>query len=136
MRGGRRGEDVPAGAPAGIDQPGGLQALRRGAVARESLALGNHRPVPGEAEPGQILKEGRHILRAAAVAIEIVVAQEEAASGAAGPGGRGPKRARMAQMEVAGGRGGEAAAVGEGRDHEKYFGTRRFSGFSVPDNKR
>ena len=104
--------DGAAGAAAGIEQPARRQPVRGGEIGRAVLGLPPHRPVPTDPEPAQVLEEARLVLRAAAGAVGVLDSDEERAARLAGHalGGQGAKR--MAEMQRAGGRGGETRADG------------------------
>ena len=69
--------------------------------------------VPVEAEPAEVLEHGGDEIEAEAEGVEVIVAEEECATGGAGAFGGEPKCARVAEVEMARGRRGEAAEVGE-----------------------
>jgi hypothetical protein len=94
------------------NQAGGVEAGEGGAVGGEALRLGDDGFFPSEAELVKILEHGGDELGAAAGGVEVVVAEEGASAGGAGVLVGGPECLRVAEMEVAGGRGGEAADVG------------------------
>jgi hypothetical protein len=71
--------------------------------------LPHHVAVPGKAQPGEVLEDGRLEFGPAAAGVDVLDAQQETAAGGAGgvmgeDGGKG-----VAAMRQAGGRGGEAA---------------------------
>lgn len=104
-------EDIAARACAGENLAGGVEAREGGAVERETFALGNDGFLPREAEPAEIFEHGGDEIEAEADGVEIVVAQEERAVGRAGAVGGDPECARVPEVEMAGGRGGEAADI-------------------------
>ena len=108
-------KDIAARAGAGKNRAGGMEAGEGGAVKRETLALIDDRLGPREAEPAEVFEHGGDEIEAEADGVEIVVAQEQGAAGGAGAFGGDPECARVAEMEVAGGRGREAAEVGSER---------------------
>ena len=116
-------EDIAAGTRAGKDQAGGVELLECGSVmgAPAALVVGRIGAAdvgafrPGEAEPAQVLEHRVDEIEAEADRVEVVIAQDERAAGLAGAFRGDPERARMAEVEVAGGRGREASAIGEGR---------------------
>lgn len=112
VRGAEGFEDIAAGAGAGEDPAGGVEAGEGAAVEREAVALADDRLGPGEAKPVEVLEHGGDEIEAEADGVEVVVAQEERAAGGAGALGGEPERARVAEVEMAGGRGSEAAAIG------------------------
>jgi hypothetical protein len=108
-------EDIAARAGAGKDGSGGMELGEGGAVKRETLALVDDGLGPREAEPTQVFEHGGDEIEAEADGVEIVVAQEQGAAGGAGAFGGDPESARVAEVEVAGGRRGETAEVGSER---------------------
>lgn len=107
-------EDIAARAVAGENSAGGVEAGEGGAVKREPRALVDDGLGPREAKPTQVFEHGGDEIETEADGVEVVVAQEQGAAGGAGALGGEPKRARMAEVEVAGGRGREASAIGWG----------------------
>jgi len=117
VRGGDGGfGEFAAGAVAGEDQAGGVEAGEGVAVGGETLRLGDDGFFPRKAEPAEVFEHGGDELGAAAGGVEVVVAEEQASAGGAGAFMGGPKRERVAEVQVAGGRGGEAADVGRRRE--------------------
>jgi hypothetical protein len=90
----------------------GAKPLQRLTVIRASVGLDQHRRVPIDAEPTQILFDARHELRAAAGLVEILDAQQEAAAAGARPGMPNDGAVGVAQVEPPGRRRREA-----GNDH-------------------
>src|SRR5690606_13670920 len=125
-RGDGGGFDFAARAVAGKDQSGGVQSGEGGAVGGQALALGDDRFLPDEPEPAKVLDEGGGEFRSAAGVVEIVVAQQQPTAGFGGASGRGQKSARVSQVQVTGGRGGEAADVGGG-GHGAHWNAERAS---------
>ena len=82
-------------------------------VEREAVALAEL-GVPGEAEPVEVFAHGGGELGAGALGVEVFVAEIERAVGGAGALVGDPEGARVAEMEQAGGRGGETTDVGCG----------------------
>ena len=81
-RDGRR--DAPARAEAGIEEPPRRKPGGGRPVVVEMLRLAPHRPLPGQAEPGEVLVEGPLELGAAARDVDILDPQQEAAAEPAG----------------------------------------------------
>src|SRR5262245_35558873 len=109
-RSGRRNfcGNLLAAAEAGIDQTQSLEAAEGLLVKLEMLGLAAHRLLPGEPEPGQIFIDRPLEFRAAPALVDILDAEQKAASGLArrpisGEGGEG-----MAQMQAPRGAGCEA----------------------------
>ena len=67
--------------------------------------------VPSETEPVQIFEEAPDKFGADARAVEIVIAEDQGASGLACAGLGDPEGAGMAEVQITGGRGCEAASV-------------------------
>ncbi len=95
---------------AGLGQPG-----QRRRVAVQPPRLDDHRLVPDEAQPGQVLEDGGLELRPAAGGVDVLHAQQETAADGPGgvEGGQGGKR--VPAMQQAGGGGGEAGDESRGR---------------------
>ena len=89
-----------------------MQLFQRGAVGRQPRGLRNHRLAPTEPKPDQIPAHRVDEFRPAAVAVEIVVAQQQFSARRGGPLRRDPERARVPEVKESGGRGREASAVG------------------------
>ena len=128
--GGDRVEDIAARAGAGENATGGVEGGEGGAVAGQPGALRDDGFVPGEAEPAEVCEHGGDEIEAEAEGVEVVVAEEEVTAGGAGAFGGEPEGARVAEVEVAGGRGGQAAEIrrrkrGAGRWERKVEGRRR-----------
>jgi len=87
------------------------QAIQGSAVKRKALALVHHGWLPIETEPAQVFDHCRDEVWLAAVGIKIVVAEEQCATSGAGAFGGDPEGARMAEMQIASGRWGDAASV-------------------------
>ena len=110
---------VCPGAEARIQQASRIQCVERGAILRQVLRLHAHRPVPVEAQPGQVLLNRGGELGAAAGGIDILDPQQEPAARLARPPPRSQRGERVAEMEIAGGAGGEAGDDGHaGRRRE------------------
>ena len=120
VRGAGGFEDVAAGAVARIDEAGGVEFFEDGAVERAAglLVVGRVRAadvgafLPGEAEPAEVGEHGVDEIEAEAGGVEVVVAEDERAVGEAGAFGGDPEGAGVPKMQIPGGRGGEAAAIG------------------------
>jgi len=119
MGGLQSAQDVLAGASAGVDGPEGTQVVEVLSIEVDAGALivGGERTanvrafIPGKAEPFQILNEAVDEFRANAGAIEVFVAQNELAGGGPGAFLGDPESAGVAEMDIAGGRRSEAAAI-------------------------
>ena len=111
VRGGNRIEDIAARAGAGEDETGGVEGGEGGAVAGQPGALRDDGFAPREAEPAEVGEHGGDEIEAEAEGVEVVVAEEEVTAGGAGAFGGEPEGARVAEVEVAGGRGGKAAEI-------------------------
>jgi hypothetical protein len=83
-RGGDLGDDLPARAEAGIDEPGGLETGERAAIVVEVIRLPADRAVPRQAEPREVLQDRSLELRTAARPVDVLDAQEERAAARAG----------------------------------------------------
>ncbi len=122
VRCGGGGEDVFAGAGAGVNQAGIAQLLERAFVDKASFtlvvgcegaaAIGTFLPL--EAEPAQVLEHGGDELRLASREVQVFVAQDQAASSGLCALLRDPECARVAEVQVAGRGRREAAAVARG----------------------
>ncbi len=88
-------------AKTGIKQTAGDKALKDGAVARKMFRLPQHRCRPGDAEPRQILANRRFIFGAAAVAVNILHAQQQDPTASLRPLGIQQGRTDVAQMQAA-----------------------------------
>ena len=77
LRGGHRGADVGAGAAAGIDEAGLGEAVEGGVVAGRDGRLAQDRFGPGEAEPGEVVVDGRLVFRAAPGGVKVFDSQEK-----------------------------------------------------------
>ena len=109
--GGQCVEDIAARAGAGENEAGGVEGGEGGAVTGQPGALRDHGFAPREAEPAEVLEHGGDEIEAEAEGVEVIVAEEECATGGAGAFGGEPKCARVAEVEMARGRRGEAAEV-------------------------
>ena len=101
-----RRADVGAAAAAGVGEAHGREAPDGVGVERQALGLAEHRPGPGEAEPGQVLLDQGLPFGAGAGRVDVLDAQEEAPEPAALP--RGERGVRVAEVERPRGRGREA----------------------------
>jgi len=114
-----RGGEVFAGATAGIDESAFEELAPRGEVVVVALALRVRRAraadvgafMPADSKPMQIFDCGFCVDGAAAVGIEVFHAQDQGAVRCAGSLGGGEEGARVADVQVACGRRGEAASV-------------------------
>ena len=113
VRGGDGFEDIAARAGAGEDEAGGVECGEGGAVMGQPGALRDDGFAPREAEPAEVCEHGGDEIEAEAEGVEVIVAEEEFATGGAGAFGSEPKCACVAEVEMARRRGGEAAEVGE-----------------------
>lgn len=111
VRSGDGFEDIAARARAGEDEAGGVEGGEGGAVTGQPGALRDHGFAPREAEPAEVLEHGGDEIEAEAEGVEVIVAEEECATGGAGAFGGEPKCACVAEVEMARGRRGEAAEV-------------------------
>lgn len=93
------------------DLAGGVELSESGAIKGEAFALGNDRFLPSEAEPAKVLEHGGDEIQTEADGVEVVVAEEQRATGGAGALGGDPEGTRVPEMEVAGGRRGEPADI-------------------------
>ena len=109
-----RVEDVAPAAGAGKDEPGGVEPREGGAVAVAAGTLGDHRFLPGEAEPAQVLDHGRDEIEPEPDGVEVVAAQQQGPAGGLGAALGEPEGAGVSEVQVPGGRGGQAAAVAGG----------------------
>jgi len=117
---GEGAEDIVSGARAGVDGFLLLEAVESGLVLGEAfaLAVGGEGAaavgafVPLETEPGEILEHGGDEVRSGPAGVEVVVAEDEGTVVLLGAGLRGPEGPGVAEVEVAGGRWGEASPVG------------------------
>ena len=104
-------EDIAAGARAGENVAGGVEAGEGGAVEGEAVALVDDGLSPGEAEPAEVGEHRGDEIEAEAEGVEVVVAEEEGAAGGAGALGGDPEGACVAEVKMAGGRGGQTPAI-------------------------
>jgi DNA-3-methyladenine glycosylase II len=109
--------DLRARAETRIDEALALEPRQGGGVVIEMLGLAAHRPLPVEAEPGEVFVDGGLELGPRACAVDILDAQQEATGL---PLGRAPgKEGRMSvtQMKPAG-RAGRKARDGKAGVHD------------------
>ncbi len=108
------GLDRRARAEAGIDEAHRRETVERPPVIGKMRRLPPHRPVPVEAEPGEIGERRLGELGAAACRIDVLETEEKASTGlaCAPPGEQGGKS--VAEMEVAGRTRSEAGDGGWG----------------------
>ena len=119
VRSAERGGEIFARAAAGIDESAFEELLPRRAIDVLALALrvGRERSadvwafVPADSKLMQIFDCGFCVEVAAAVGIEVFHAHHQGAVRCAGSLGGGEEGARVAYVQVAGGRRGEAASV-------------------------
>jgi len=74
------GLDLASCAKAGVEDPHFAQPVEGGEIVVEMLRLSAHRPVPIEAEPGQIFEDCGGIFLAATGPVDILDAQQQAPS--------------------------------------------------------
>ena len=108
VRRGDAGGDVGAGAEAGVEQALGAQAIQRGFVERQALRLEHHLAVPCQPEPFEIGEDRGDMFGAAAGAVDILDAQQEAAAVRAGIIVREDRRPGVAEMQPPRGAGRES----------------------------
>ena len=90
------------------DRPGrGRRAVEHLAVVGEMIRLAAHLAVPVEAQPAQILEDGRLELRPAAADVGVLDAHQEFAAGLARPRPGDQRRIGAAEMQQAGRAGGK-----------------------------
>src|SRR6185437_1736584 len=111
MWGGGGLRKVAAGAGAAVDEAACEQLLEGGAVGGEARGLGEHRRRPRNAEPGEVFEHGGEELRAGALRVEVLVAEEQRSALLLRAPICGPECRGMAEVEQAGGRWREAADV-------------------------
>ena len=93
------------------------QAAPRRQIIPLALDIGRARAahvgafLPIQTEPAEILDDRLAELRAAAVTVQILDPQDQRAAPLSRPRLRRPKRGRMAQMQITGGRGRDSAAI-------------------------
>ena len=115
MRGAGGLEHIAPRTCAREDESRRVEAFQGRAVGGKAGGLGDHRLTPAEAKPCEVLAHRIDELRSAAVAVQIIVAQQQLAAGLPGPLCRQPERARMPEVKQTCGRGREASAVGWAR---------------------
>ena len=103
LRGAQCGGDVAAGAGARVEEVALPERVQRGAVGWHPFELADHRPVPGQAEPGEVLIDQILPFRPRAALVDIIDAQQEAAACRAGHVMREDGGIGVAQMQRAGG---------------------------------
>ena len=101
MRRGQRLRDVGAGAEAGIGEPARFQLVERGLVRRRPLRLDQHRSVPFEAEPAQVLEDAVDELGLAARLVEILDPEAELAAAFSRPGMAERRAIGVSEMQPA-----------------------------------
>jgi hypothetical protein len=110
VRGLRGLGEVAARAGAGVGEAGGEELLHRSAVEGQTVALAEF-GVPGEAEPVEVFFHCGGELGAGTLGVEVFVAEVEQAASGAGAIVRDGEGAGVAEVEIAGRRGGETADV-------------------------
>jgi hypothetical protein len=105
--------EIPAGAIAGKNEAGGVEASQGGLVAIKARGLDYDRLLPAKAEPGEVFEGGGGEFGAAARGIEVVDTHKEASSGGSGAGGGEREGARVTEVQSTGGRRSEAADIGQ-----------------------
>ena len=108
------GLDLAPGAEARVQQPLSFEAGERVAVIVDMLGLAAQRPVPGEAEPGEVLDDRVVVFGAAAGMVDVLNPQQEAAAGLAGRPPPLQCRADMSKVQIAGRARREAGDDGAG----------------------
>ncbi len=106
--GGLARAEVAAGTGAGVDAVEVAEAMPSVEVEVAAVTLKNGFAVPVEAEPEEVFERGVDEFGATAGGVEIFDSENDSPAGRAGAAvgeGKGP---RVAEMEMAGGRGGEA----------------------------
>ena len=106
-RGGDLAGDIGPCAEAGIDEVVGGQALQGGLILHEVGRLDADRPVPGQAEPGEVPLDGSGVFWVAASGIDVFDTEQEATTATPGALPREDGGSGVAFMEVAGGAGCE-----------------------------
>lgn len=96
---------------AGIERPGASQGRQHGTVELQALALHDHRAIPEQLQPAQVGENGLLGLRPHPGPVEIIESQQPATVDPAGIQPTQQRRAQVAEMERATGRGGKAAAA-------------------------
>jgi len=120
MRGAGGGENVFAGAGAGIDKPACAQVIKSGAVEvlARALRVGSERAaairafLPLKTKPLEVFEHGLNKFIAAARGIEVLAAQHQGAGMGARPLLGNPEGSRVAKMEQPGGRRRQTAPIG------------------------
>jgi hypothetical protein len=118
---------VFARAAARVEPPPGVQAAPRVPVKTLPLALGirlegttHIRPfLPLEPQPTQIFKHGLTKMLLRALRVKVLIAQDKNAARRDRPLLRQPKCTRVAEVQEAGGRGSQAAAVCANRENSR-----------------
>ncbi len=100
--------DLGARAEARIKQPQGPQPIQRRLIQAEPLRLPHHGPIPAQPEPRQVALDRVDELLAAARAVDILDAQQEASAGLTRPVMRRDRRPGVAEMQQPGRRRCEA----------------------------
>ena len=105
---GRGGLDLAAAHEGRIDQSHRRKPVDRRPVVGDVLRLAAHRLLPGKPQPAELVADRRFVFRPAAGGIGVLDPEQEAPAGRLGEIEVGQCRQGMAEMERAGGRGGEA----------------------------
>ena len=95
------GADLGAGAEAGVEHALLTQGLQGIGVVRHVLGLAAYRPVPVDAQPGEVLEDRLLEGRPAARTVDVLDAQQEAAALGAGIGPGDQRRIGVAEVHVA-----------------------------------
>ena len=119
MRRAERVQNVFARTGAGIEEAAGTQFFQSSAIIGETFALvvGTERAaaigpfLPAKTEPAQVFDRGGNEFLFATGAVEVFVAQHQCATELLRALLRDPESPRVAQVQVAGGRGREATTV-------------------------
>ena len=101
---GQGGSNLPPGPKTAIDKAARFQGVERGFILREMIRLATHRPVPVEAQPGKVGKDGGLVFRAAAGLVNVFHPQQHLAAMRTGRIPDMEGRQGMAEMKVPGGR--------------------------------
>ncbi len=96
--------DLLAGGEAAIDQPCRAQLLERGEIVGHMFRLAQHRRLPIEAKPGEILVDRRLELRPAAGEVDVLDPQHETPPSRRAVSNCGQRREGVALVQVSGGR--------------------------------
>ncbi len=123
MRGGGRSRrlsrDLGPAAETGIDEAARRKRLQHRPVFSEMGGLHPHRLLPGKAEPAEILDQGRSEVRAAAGGIDVLDPEQKPPARLAREAFGEKRSIGMAEMEMAGGRGGETGGLGAHQERRR-----------------